>query len=134
MFKRFTSSSLGALALAAAVVGAVQASPSAVPDNLKVPAQNVQLFTTAATGVQVYVCSARTDDPSAFTWTFKAPEADLHNEAGEKVGHHYAGPTWEANDGSKVTGEAVERADAPDPGAIPWLLLKAKTHEGSGVM
>jgi hypothetical protein len=27
----------------------------------------------------------------------------------------------------------LERADAPDPSAIPWLLLGAKEHEGGGV-
>jgi hypothetical protein len=48
------------------------------------------------------------------------------------VGGHYAGPTWEANDGSKVVGEVVERANAAGPGAIPWLLLKARSNDGPG--
>jgi hypothetical protein len=26
----------------------------------------------------------------------------------------------------------LERADAPDPSAIPWLLLEAQEHTGSG--
>jgi hypothetical protein len=58
--------------------------------------------------------------------------AELWNEAGQKVGRHYAGPTWEGNDGSKVLGEVVERANAPDADAIPWLLLKATSSEGAG--
>ena len=33
-----------------------------------------------------------------------------------------------------MVGEVVGRADAPLRGAIPWLLLKAKSHEGSGVL
>ena len=42
------------------------------------------------------------------------------------VGRHYAGPTWEANDGSKVVGAVKAKADATNPHAIPWLLLE--TH------
>ncbi len=45
---------------------------------------------------------------------------------------HYAGPTWEALDGSTVVGERVAKADAPDPAAIPWLVLRAKPTSGSG--
>jgi len=46
---------------------------------------------------------------------------------------HYAGPTWEADDGSKVIGEVVARSDSPKPDSIPWLLLRAKTTSGSGL-
>ena len=28
--------------------------------------------------------------------------------------------------------EVVERANAPDPDSIPWLLLKAKSNPGAG--
>jgi hypothetical protein len=91
------------------------------------------LFTTFATGTQVYTCTAPVDEPERFAWTFKAPEAALQNETGEQVGTHYAGPTWEGNDGSRVVGEVVARTDAPAPDAIPWLLLKAKSTAGRGV-
>jgi Protein of unknown function (DUF3455) len=53
-------------------------------------------------------------------------------DKGERIGRHYGGPTWEANDGSKVVGEVQERADAPRPGAVPWLLLKARSNQGEG--
>jgi hypothetical protein len=33
-----------------------------------------------------------------------------------------------------VVGEVVAKADAPEAGAITWLLLRAKGHEGSGEM
>ena len=52
---------------------------------------------------------------------------------GNKVGKHYAGPTWEANDGSKVVGEVLAKDNGPDPAAIPWLLLRAKANAGSGI-
>jgi Protein of unknown function (DUF3455) len=103
-----------------------------VPDNLDVPAGQVVLLKALAKGAQIYTCKAKTETPSKFEWTLKAPEAELFNKKGEKIGKHYAGPTWEANDGSKVVGEIKVRANAPDATAIPWLMLKAKSHEGSG--
>jgi hypothetical protein len=33
-----------------------------------------------------------------------------------------------------VVGEVIAKADAPNPGAIQWLLLRAKSHEGSGML
>ena len=132
MWTRAAQSLLLTLVMTVAPAASAQTGPTTVPENLKVPRENVVLFKTLATGVQLYVCKARTDAPGTFEWTFKAPVADLWNEAGEKVGTHYAGPTWEGNDGSKVIGEVVERANAPDPSAIPWLLLKAKSNAGAG--
>ena len=105
----------------------------AVPDTLKPPMTEVVSLETRATGVQIYACNASKDDPRRFEWVFKAPEADLFNRSGQKIGKHYAGPTWEANDGSKVIGEVKARDDGPDPNAIPWLLLRAKSASRNGV-
>jgi hypothetical protein len=96
------------------------------PDGQKV------LLKALGKGVQIYGCKVTAADPGKFDWSFKAPEADLTNKDGKKIAKHYAGPTWEANDGSKVVGEVLKRVDAPRPGAVPWLLLKAKTNEGTG--
>jgi hypothetical protein len=104
-----------------------------VPENLKAPAGQMLTFATHATGVQIYVCNANKTDPASFEWIFKAPEADLFDSAGRKVGKHYAGPTWESNDQSKVVGEVQARDDGPDANAIPWLLMKAKSASGSGI-
>jgi Protein of unknown function (DUF3455) len=104
-----------------------------VPENLRPPAGEVLSLETQATGVQIYECNASKDVPPRFEWIFKAPEADLFDRAGNKIGKHYAGPTWESNDGSKVVGEVKARDNGPDPGAIPWLLLSAKSTSGTGV-
>jgi hypothetical protein len=82
------------------------------------------------TGVQVYTCEAL---PSGFGWRLKAPEATLQDDAGAEVGRHFAGPSWQARDGSTVVGEVVVSDPAPQPGSIPWVLLRAKSHSGSGV-
>ena len=127
-----------ALILIAGLGGAASAqgtptSAAPVPENLEPPADSVLLFALEARGVQIYVCEEDPNDATAFVWTFKAPEAELFNGRGEVVGSHFAGPTWQGQDGSAVIGAVLERAAAPDAGAIPWLLLEAKDHEGSGV-
>lgn len=128
---------VAAIALIAGLNGAVtaQSTPTSVastPDSLTPPAGSVLLFALGARGVQIYVCEADPDDATAFVWTFTAPEAELLNARGEVVGSHFAGPTWQGQDGSAVVGAVLERADAPDAGAIPWLLLEAKDHAGGG--
>jgi Protein of unknown function (DUF3455) len=105
----------------------------AVPEGLKAPADQTVSLVAHATGVQIYECGVSKTDPAKFEWTFKAPEADLFDSAGKKIGKHYAGPSWESSDASKVVGEVTAKNDAPDASAIPWLLLKAKSTSGSGV-
>jgi hypothetical protein len=68
-----------------------------------------------------------------YEWQFRAPEAVLVDRSGRSLGRHYAGPTWESNDGSAVVGEVKGRDPGPDPSAIPWLLLSAKSTRGSGL-
>ncbi len=104
-----------------------------IPDGLQPPVGQVLALAARGTGVQIYQCKAAKEDPAQFAWTLKAPEADLKDLSGKSVGKHYAGPTWEASDGSKVIGEVVAKRDAPDPAAIPWLLLRAKSTSGSGL-
>ena len=103
-----------------------------VPSDLTPPASAVLLFELGARGVQIYTCAAKPEDPAAFVWTFKAPQAELFNDRGEVVGSHFAGPTWQGQDGSAVVGAVVKRADAPSKQAILWLLLEAKSHAGGG--
>jgi len=101
-----------------------------VPPALRAPAGNALAFEIQAEGVQIYGCAA---SAGAFAWAFQAPEAKLLGPGNRPAGAHYAGPTWEATDGSKVVGAKVEGA-TPDPAAIPWLLLRAASHDGNGRM
>ena len=106
-----------------------------VPANLAVPPGNKQLLHVFAKGTQIYRCTRDKTDSTHFSWTFIAPAADLYKDANYRhpVGRHYAGPTWESTDGSKVTGAKLQQADAPKPDAIPWLLLRASSTTGSGI-
>jgi uncharacterized protein DUF3455 len=79
-------------------------------------------------GVQIYQCKP---GASGYAWSFVAPEADLLDPGDQVVGTHYAGPTWQAIDGSSV--RAVRRAGVTvDTASIPWLLLDVVSHEGQG--
>lgn len=105
-----------------------------VPENLRVPATQTLALSVQARGVQIYECDVSKVDPARFEWIFKAPEAELFDGAGNRIGKHYAGPTWEADDGSKVAAATKERNDGPDRNAIPWLLLSVTSAEGNGVL
>ena len=125
-----------AMTLAALIAGCATSEAGtlpSVPESLRTPATEMLSLEAAATGVQIYECGARKDDPTRFEWTFKAPEAELFDRAGRRIGRHYAGPTWESDDGGKVVGVVKARDDGPDAGAIPWLLLGAKSTAGTGV-
>jgi hypothetical protein len=87
----------------------------------------------AAKGVQIYRCDPKQDQPGRYEWTFQAPEAVLRDVGGKYLGKHYAGPTWEAEDGSKVVGTVEARRDAPVRNAIPWLRLSARSTGGQGL-
>ena len=103
-----------------------------VPKDLEAPAGEEVILVGHAKGVQIYACQKGEDQK--FAWVLKAPEAKLTDAARKRIIHHYAGPTWEHVDGSKVVGKVVAKADAPKPGAIPWLLLTATSHAGEGIL
>ena len=107
-------------------------SPVQVPDKLKPGANESLAMIVSAKGVQIYECRARKDQTGDYEWAFVAPEADLFDARGTRVGRHYAGPYWESTDGSKILGTVKEHADAPAADAIPWLLLTAKPVGSEG--
>jgi hypothetical protein len=121
------------MALLGACASAPPPSVEELPAALRVPPTAVLTREIHATGVQIYTCRAAKDDAARFEWQLKAPEAELYDKAGKKIGRHYAGPTWEANDGSKVSGELIARVSAPDSTAIAWLLVGAKSTSGKGL-
>lgn len=84
-----------------------------------------------AKGDQIYTCAASN---STYAWALKAPDATLHDAKGKVIGKHFAGPSWQANDGSIVVGEPLNVSPSPNPGAVAWLVLHAKSHSGSGEM
>lgn len=106
--------------------------PSSPPE-LQVPPNSSLVLKARGKGVQIYECASKPDDAHAFAWKLKAPEADLFDDAGQKVAHHFAGPTWQASDGSSVFGSVMAKSDAPDAQAVPWLLLTT-VAKGPGLL
>ena len=104
--------------------GVVEVPAALNPDKLSI------FRVVSATGVQVYTC---TRNPAGATgWVLRGPDAQLFDPQNKPVGKHYAGPTWEGLDGGKVVGEMKTSLPAPVDKAVPWLMLDAKSHEGSG--
>jgi hypothetical protein len=96
-----------------------------VPKNLEPSPSESVAARASASGVQIYECKAE-------GWKLFGPDAQLIDQEGRPMGKHYAGPTWESVDGSKVTGEVRQKVDAPDGRGVPWLLLNAKSNNGAG--
>jgi hypothetical protein len=115
-------SSMGCTALLMALTGLAHAQGQAA----KAPA--IEAF---AKGVQIYTCKAAN---SSYAWSLKAPDATLADANGNAIGKHFAGPTWQATDGSAVVGEPLNASPSPNAGAVAWLVLHAKSHEGNGQM
>jgi hypothetical protein len=125
------------LVLAAAGASAQTAAPAVevvadVPAKLNPGAKESLALIVPAKGVQIYECRAKYGQADQYEWAFVAPEAELFDARGAKVGTHYAGPHWESADGSKVVGKVIARADAPRSDAIPWLLLATKSAGAAG--
>ena len=132
----FTTSKLMVFSLVLLAAGCASPQPHRsaveVPDKLRPGANESLAMIALAKGVQIYECRARKDRVGEYEWAFVAPEADLFNAGGAKIGRHYAGPHWESNDGSKILGALKDHADAPANGAIPWVLLSAKSDGPEG--
>ena len=100
--------------------------PDAVPTSLVPPSGNQEFLRAIGRGVQIYTCQAG-------GWTLKAPEAILKDDNFNVVARHGAGPSWTAPDNSSAVGTRLASVNSPDPAAIPWLLLRAKTS-GEGTL
>ncbi len=120
-----------AILLLAVIAGCTSMQPAQplvqVPDKLKAGADETLAMIVPARGVQIYECRAKKDASGEYEWAFVAPEADLFDAYGARIGKHYAGPHWESNDGSKIVGAVKANSPAAAPDAIPWLLLGAKS-------
>lgn len=88
-------------------------------------------FEAFAKGAQIYSCKPAN---GSYVWSLKAPDAILSDVHGHVIGKHFAGPSWQAEDGSVVVGEPISVSLSPDAGAVTWIVMRAKSHTGQGVM
>jgi Protein of unknown function (DUF3455) len=110
---------LGMVALVLALVCMARDSiAQTAKEPIDVPPHFRLLLRAVGSGDQVYDCING-------GWALKAPDAKLLNQEGSVIGRHFAGPTWQLDDGSWVKGRAVAKQVAPDATAVPWLLLES---------
>jgi len=130
-----------AAAVATVLLGACSTMPAtsnysqaSLPAAVQVPAGHKVAMETVAMGELTYECRDKAAMPGTVEWVFVGPKASLADRTGKPVGKYYGPPaTWEANDGSKVSGTQV--AVAPSgAGNIPFQLVKANPAMGSGAM
>jgi hypothetical protein len=107
---------------------AAQAGPAEpqVPTDIAVPAGHKLFLVGHAVGVQIHRCDAIGD---GYRWNFVGPRAELFGDNGRLLTTHFAGPRWQAKDGSTVVGSLDGRVTV-DPAAIPWLRLTASGSIG----
>ena len=121
-----------ATAAAALVVAALAALPAgaqdALPEAIRAPGETV-VMTLHGVGAQIYDCKSGAD--GKLLWEFREPVATLLRD-GKTVGQHYAGPSWELQDGSVLVGKVAARAPGKSAGDIPWLKLEIASRRGSG--
>jgi hypothetical protein len=105
----------------------------AVPDPVRVPTGHQVVLETVGVGEITYECREKAAAAGRYEWAFVAPMASLHDAHGRIVGRYYGGPTWEASDGSKVTGRQVAVAPAA-AGSIALQLVRAERASGAGTL
>ncbi|WP_434452042.1 DUF3455 domain-containing protein [Lentzea sp. E54] len=94
---------------------------------VQVPAGHQIVARFYAKGVQTYSCTTG-------AWKGLEPAATLADRLGRAVGLHSRGPVWVSTaDGSAVEAAPVDGARSEVAGAVPELLLKAKSTRGAGV-
>jgi hypothetical protein len=105
---------------------AMNGSDARVAPAVQVPPGNKLVAKFYAKGVQTYSCTAG-------AWKGLEPAATLADRLGRAVALHSRGPIWVSTvDGSAVEAAPVDGARNEVPGAVPELLLKAKSTRGAG--
>ena len=123
------------LCLTAALIAAPAVfAQTGLPDSIKVPDGHKIAMETTGVGEITYECRDKANAVGQTEWFFVGPKAVLNDRSGKPVGSYFGPPaTWQAQDGSKITG--TQLAVAPSSaGNLPYQLVKANPAEGKGAM
>ncbi len=107
------------------------AAQTAIPDAIAETKAETAVLKVHAEGAQVYDCKA--GEGGKLAWQFREPIATLI-ENGRTAGRHYAGPTWELADGSRIVAKLAAKAAGATPNDIPWLKLEVVETHGAGAL
>lgn len=130
MFKRFLQPAFATVAVSMLVACAT---PPAGPASASItPPQSERAATLAASGVQIYSCEF--DAQHRLGWVFRSPQATLFDASGHAAVRHGAGPSWEAEDGSRIVGHVLAQQPSETAASIPQLLLDTHSTAGSGTL
>ena len=116
---------------AAFLVSSFAASAAEVPATVTPPAGHKPVMTLKGVGMLSYECRAKADGVGVHEWVFVGPDAQLQDATGKTVGKYYGGPTWEHNEGGKITGKQLAVAPG-NKGAIPLQLVQTSPAVGGG--
>ena len=83
-----------------------QRSAPLVPAKLIPPNEAKLVLQAFAQGDQIYTCK---EQNGQYSWALKGPEAQFLDQDYKPLGRHFAGPSWELNDKSAVTGKIPKR-------------------------
>jgi Protein of unknown function (DUF3455) len=120
-----------AIAAASTLAACTSAPPTPAPANPSIdPPEAVRAMSLTASGVQIYSCEF--DAQHRLGWVFKSPQATLFDASGHAVVRHGAGPSWEADDGSRIVGHVIAQRPSETPASIPQLLLETRSTSGAG--
>ncbi|MDN7178543.1 DUF3455 domain-containing protein [Caballeronia sp. SEWSISQ10-4 2] len=117
--------------VAAAVVACVASAAASATTSID-PPQAERVVTTTASGVQVYSCEY--DAQHHLAWVFKSPQATLYDTSGHTLIMHSAGPSWEAEDGSRIVGHVIAQTPSDTAASVPQLLLETRSTAASGML
>jgi hypothetical protein len=125
---------LSGAALAFTCLAPAAFAQSNLPETVRVPDGFKVSLETTGVGEITYECRAKANAADGMEWAFVGPKAVLNDRSGKQVGTYYGPPaTWEAKDGSKVSG--TQLAVAPSSaGNLPYQLVKANPADGKGAM
>src|SRR5580765_2231906 len=94
---------MAAFSLVAQVALAGPPSPTGVPDQITPGVGNKVFLVGHGVGVQIYTCNGS-------VWSSAVPRANLYDDNDKLIISHFAGPSWQAKDGSTVVGTVVNKA------------------------
>jgi len=105
-----------------------------LPAAVQVPAGNEVAMYTNAKGNITWECKADQKNSGNAKWAFAGPRAILTDAKGNQVVSYFGPPaTWEALDGSAVTGKQLAVSPSAK-GSIPMQLVKANPANRDGMM
>jgi len=107
---------------------------SSLPAPVQVPVGHRVVLETVGVGEITYECRAKANAPGAYEWAVVGPKGVVNGRNGATLGRYWGPPaTWQAQDGSAITGAQVAVAPAA-AGSIPLQLVKANPASGAGAM